>query len=112
MTFKCKMCGIPITWDKDKSYRYCAEHLAEGRRQEEDAELRGYKEWFEDYGETRADEKMVCPYCFHMEEEPEYLPSIQYDGEEADVFCYNCEKKYHVILGVTYTFTAKRAEEE
>ena len=112
MTFKCKLCGIPIDWDRDKSYRYCRDHVEEGRRKEHEKEVENHKEWFKYYGETNADYKMVCPYCFHIEEDPDCLPSIQYDGEEVDVFCNNCEKEYHVILGVTYTFKAKRKKEE
>lgn len=110
--FKCKMCGIRINWDDDRSYDYCAEHLEEGRRREHERAVQNHKEWFESYGETNADQQTVCPYCFYIDNELECLPGyLHHDGDEADIFCPMCEKKYHVSLAVTYTFTARRIKE-
>lgn len=80
---------------------YLEEYLEEYYARRKDSILRS--------GETNDENGVFCPYCAH-EQSDLWEGALDFGGEETEMDCGSCEKKFFVVVSVVYS-TRKEEDE-
>ncbi len=108
MKYICQMCGKPT--DNDQSFDIsvaCKIYHHEVHRCDEcERLLRKELEWGSE-GETICEDKIICPYCnFEYEDYDSYSFD---EGDNDEVECAECGRKFDLKVKVRRTYSTKRS---
>lgn len=70
--------------------------------------IRHHKNHLEKWGDTFAQDTIICPHCFsQIDEIFEYIHGLS-DYTDRTTDCPNCEKEFTFCYGVIYNFTSRK----